>query len=89
MLIANLPHISPKPQSVLCPQTGTHDAPPHPFGVEGKYASWLWAMPGSKYDRTQALANWPPTTDGPKPLATRWWAHLQGHSLLLARTYQL
>ncbi|KAK9815183.1 hypothetical protein WJX73_010239 [Symbiochloris irregularis] len=68
---------------------GATDVPPHPCAVEGKYAGWLWAMPGSRYDRTEALANWPPATDGPRSLATRWWAHIQGHSLLLVRTSQL
>ena len=42
-----------------------------------------------RYDRSEALPNWPPPVEGPKATATRWWARLHDQALVLARTSNL
>ena len=39
-----------------------------------------------RYDRREAVPNWPPPVEGPKATATRWWARLSEGALVLART---
>eukprot|EP00884_Botryococcus_braunii_P009237 jgi/Botrbrau1/18314/Bobra.0179s0042.2 len=59
------------------------DAPPHPFANSGGYSGWIWTVSPSAYDRSQALAQWPPATTGPNAFARRWWATLRNQTLYL------
>lgn len=38
-----------------------------------------------RYDRTEALLNWPPTTEGPKAAAIKWFSSLKAGRIFLAR----
>ncbi|KAK9817962.1 hypothetical protein WJX72_004986 [[Myrmecia] bisecta] len=59
--------------------------PPHSISCQGEYSGWIYTMPGSMYDRKQAIPNWPPPIDGPKAVARKWWATTRGGSLFLAQ----
>lgn len=60
--------------------------PPHSHIRDGKYFGWVWTIPSSKYDKTEAIINWPPATEGPKALATKWWGSIRAGKLYLARS---
>lgn len=60
--------------------------PPHPYVTAGRYSGWVWTIPSSKYDNSEAIANWPPATLGIGAVATKWWASLRGRTLYLARS---
>ena len=59
--------------------------PPHQFSQLGEYSGWVWTIPESRYDKTEALANWPPATEGPKAAAIKWFGGLKSGRLFLAR----
>lgn len=59
--------------------------PPHTFVQQGEYSGWVWTMAASAYDRTQALANWPPATYGlyAIPGLQKWYGHVRDGHLYL------
>ena len=66
-------------------QTSRRKGPPHQHCQHGEYSGWVWTIPESQYDKTEALANWPPATDGPKAAAVKWFGGLKSGRLFLAR----
>ena len=66
-------------------QSSKFTAPPHPISHHGEYSGWVWTIPESRYDKTEALPNWPPATEGPKAAAIKWFASLKAGSIFLAR----
>lgn len=65
-------------------QTIRHKGPPHQVSQHGEYSGWVWTIPESRYDKTEALANWPPPTEGPKAAAAKWFGSLKAGRLFLA-----
>ena len=63
--------------------------PPIKCFDKGLFHGWVWTIPSSQYDKKEAIENWPPATDGPKKIATRWWGSLRGRTLCLAKTSSL
>ena len=68
-------------------QTSTRKGPPHSLSQHGEYSGWVWTMPESRYDKTEALANWPPATEGPKAAAIKWFGGLKAGRIFLARQH--
>ena len=66
-------------------QTSKQKGPPHQVSQHGEYSGWVWTIPESRYDKTEALANWPPATDGPKAAAIKWFGGLKAGRIFLAR----
>ncbi|CAL8462381.1 g1914 [Coccomyxa elongata] len=62
-------------------QAPAGDIPPYPMWDHGKYNGWLWTLAQTKFHRTDTLVNWPPSLPG----SCKWWATLQGSTLILAR----
>lgn len=67
-------------------QKGEKAAPPHHFASNGEFSGFVWTIPSSQYRVTEAIPNWPPITEGPKAIATQWWASLKGSTLYLAKS---
>ncbi|DBA92750.1 TPA: hypothetical protein ACH3X1_002948 [Trebouxia sp. C0004] len=70
-------------------QTSRHTGPPHQVSQHGEYSGWVWTIPESRYDKTEALLNWPPATEGPKAAATKWFGSLKAGSIFLASQHTL
>lgn len=67
-------------------QRADRPSPPHQYTSKGTYSGYVWTIPSSKYDVNEAIENWPPAVEGPKAVATKWWASLKGQTLFLARS---
>ncbi len=70
-------------------QTSRHTGPPHQVTQHGEYSGWVWTIPESRYDKTEALPTWPPATEGPKAAATKWFGSLKAGSIFLASQHTL
>ncbi|KAL0038199.1 hypothetical protein WJX79_007719 [Trebouxia sp. C0005] len=70
-------------------QTSRHTGPPHQVTQHGEYSGWVWTIPESRYDKTEALPNWPPATEGLKAAATKWFGSLKAGSIFLASQHTL
>ena len=68
-----------------CLQAAKTEGPPHTFASAGSYSGWLWTVPATNYDRREALANWPPATEGLKAFAMKWYGSIRRGRLFLAR----
>ena len=68
-----------------CLQAAKTEGPPHTFASGGSYGGWLWTVPATNYDRREALANWPPATEGLKAFAMKWYGSIRRGRLFLAR----
>lgn len=68
-----------------CLQAAKTEGPPHTFASSGSYGGWLWTVPATNYDRREALANWPPATEGLKAFAMKWYGSIRQGRLFLAR----
>lgn len=68
----------------MIPMGGGRDGPPPALSRQGEFSDWVYTMPTAKYDRNEALANWPPETEGEKAIATKWFALAKGGELFLA-----
>ena len=67
-------------------QRGEKASPPHKHACRGEFSGYVWTIPSSRYNVTEAVVNWPPATEGPKAVATKWWGSLKGGTLYLAKS---